>query len=239
MSRSRFTTNPPASGRSGERLRPSQGGHITVLVEVGGIPATHQARAGRVEQHAMIVPRRREDPLWHPDVGCRALVLFLVDGKLQAWSMRVEEVLPSSYYLVAIDGEASAERRAFVRAELLVYLAVEAVPPDQVQERLLAAPPPLVQRQVDLSAAGVRLADGGDWQPGDKLAVWLGRHADRPTVRAAAVVIRRLPTPTGWDCACEFEHLDSADEDRLLRLVYESRESQLARRLGQRRSPAQ
>lgn len=238
-------------------VRPREGARITVLVEVDGTPATHQARAGRVDSNSMIVPMRREDPRWRPDVGCQALVLFLHDGVLQAWPTRVEEVLPSSYYLTALPEATVPDRRAFVRAELTVALAVERVVQGQGVARLDQPPPPLVSTRVDLSASGMRLRGQPDWQEGDHLALWMARDrvddasavpararlmargadgrleraaSGQAVVQAVAVVVRRLPDAT-LDCACEFEHLDSAGEDWLLRLVYEARERELGRRV--------
>lgn len=240
------------------QVRPREGARITVLLEVEGTPVTHQARAGRIDANSMIVPMRREDPRWRPDVGCPALVLFLHDGVLQAWSTRVEEVLPSSYYLIGDSDVAVSDRRAFVRAELRLLLAAERVEPSQALQRLEQPAPPLLPTNVDLSASGIRLRGDPSWQPGDILALWLGRGQDpenaealqpqelsasqpnlthhnpvaKHVVQAIAVVIRRLPGAE-LDCACELEQLDSAAEDWLIRQVYQAR----GRDLGLRTQP--
>lgn len=247
------------------QIRPREGARVTVLLEVEGTPVTHQARAGRVDANSMIVPMRREDPRWRPDVGCPALVLFLHDGVLQAWSTRVEEVLPSSYYLIGQNDLAVADRRAFVRADMRLLLAAEKVEPDLAQQRLEQPAPPLVLANVDVSASGLRLHGDPSWQPGDVLALWLAadpqadaalaeplprlralsRSASGATgdasgtqhvIHAIAVVVRRLPG-TELDCACELDQLDSAAEDWLIRQVYSARGRELGLRTQLNRSP--
>ncbi len=214
---------------SDKPVRPTEGSQITVLVIVGGRPVTHVARAGRVTPSTLIVPRKADERRWGVEPQGEADVLFSHQGRLFRWPMRVEEVLPTSYYLVSLQDPRDGERREFVRAtsELEVRLTPHRQPRAAFQ-RMTA----------ELSASGMRVATELEATPGDLLEVMLRTegHADGRTaaITALARVVRVLHPETGRELALEFVELKSADEDRLLQLVFRLREADLFARIGRR-----
>lgn len=143
--------------------------------------------------------------------------------------MRVEEVLPTSYYLVSVQDPSDGERREFVRARAEVQVRLGR--PDHGRgsyERTVA----------EVSASGLRLATEFSAAPGDVLDVGLrmDEHADERAagIHAKARVVRVLRPETGRELALEFVELGSSDEDRLLQLVFRLREAELYSRIGKR-----
>ena len=211
-------------------IRPTEGAQITVLVTVDGHPATHVAHAGRVTASTLIVPRRGvEDRAWTLDPQGQADVLFVHSGRLFRWPMRVEEVLPTSYYLVSVQDPSDGERREFVRAqaEVDVRLSLHGQPRGHFHHAA-----------VELSASGLRLATDFAATEGDlvDVALRMDEHAEERAagIRALARVVRVLQPPTGRELAMEFVELGSSDEDRLLQLVFRLREQALFLRIGKR-----
>ena len=141
-------------------VRPLEGDRITVLVEVAGVPVTHVARAGTVTSGTMFVPRKASQPAWAVDPRGTAVILFTNDARLYAWPMRVEEVLPSSYYLVSLQDPSDGERRGFVRAPVHLRARLS---------RRGGPRQPWAQVEVDVSAAGIRLPSVLEVEPGELL----------------------------------------------------------------------
>lgn len=212
----------------GNPVRPLEGDAITVLVEGAGVPTTHAARAGTVHDTTMFVPRRAGDARWAVDPQSHAVVLFTHGGRLFSWPMRVEEVLPSSYYLVSLRDPGEGERRAFVRAQ--VPMRVRA-------SRHGGSREPWSQVSADVSASGMRLPSPLDVRPDDLIDLTLRIDGSKGDVTALARVVRCLDGETGPELALEFTQLASADEDRLLQLVFRSREQELFERIGRRDVP--
>lgn len=114
------------------------------------------------------------------DVGHDVTVLFIREGRLYRWPMRVEEVLPSSYYLVALREPGEGDRREFVRAEVPLQLRICAMEPPGAPWRVVTA-------RVDLSASGFRL-DGLDAvHPGETLRVEIRAPEGGPPDRKSVV----------------------------------------------------
>jgi len=206
-------------------VRPSEGDPITVLGEAHGVPFTHAAVAGRLRGATLFIGRRPGDARWAVEPQGTVVVLFTRDGRLYSWSMRIEEVLPSSYYLVSLQEPSIGERRQFVRAAV----------PLRVRLRRVGEPEaPWRSVEVDLSASGFRLPWDGPGLAGDLLDVTLRSEEAQLDITAVARVVRTFDTPAGRELACEFEELDSSDEERLLEIVYRARESALHERIGKR-----
>lgn len=206
-------------------VRPLEGNRITVLVEVAGVPVTHVARAGTVTGTTMFVPRKANQPTWAVEPRGTAVILFTHDARLYAWPMRVEEVLPSSYYLVSLQDPSEGERRGFVRAAVHLWARLS---------RRGGPRQPWLQAEVDLSAAGVRLPSVLDVESGDLVDISLRLEGAKHDVSALARVVRRLEDPAGPQLALEFVQLGSADEERLHQLVFRTREQDLIERIGRR-----
>ena len=212
---------------SSPAIRPREGDAITVLIEVNGVPVTHSVGAGAVDDTTLMVPHLAEDPRWDVQPDSSAVVLFTWNGQLYGWQMRVEEVLPSSYFLVSVEDPAAGERRGFVRAKV------------PLQARLSVPGGPVgVWRQVeaDVSAAGVRLSSDLDVAEGAPVDVVL-RADGQFEVAGQARVVRRFETTTGLELACEFTQIGSADEERLVQLVFRTREAGLRERIRRRDRP--
>ncbi len=210
-------------------VRPTEGNQITVLVIVGGHPVTHVARAGRVTPSTLIVPRKADERRWGVEPQGEADVLFVQQGRLFRWPMRVEEVLPTSYYLVSLQDPRDGERREFVRA--VADLEVRMTPHLHPRGAFTVM-------SVELSASGMRVATDLAVTPGELLDVTL-RMDQHPTGRtglisALARVVRVLHPDSGRELALEFVELKSADEDRLLQMVFRLREAALFARIGRR-----
>ncbi len=210
-------------------VRPTEGSQITVLVVVGDHPVTHVARAGRVTPSTLIVPRKADERRWGVEPQGEADVLFVHQSRLFRWPMRVEEVLPTSYYLVSLQDPRDGERREFVRAT--ADLQVRLTPKSQPRGAFKVM-------SVELSASGMRAATDLVATEGDLLEVTLrmDQHAEgrAATITALARVVRELLPESGRELALEFVELKSADEDRLLQMVFRLREAALFARLGRR-----
>lgn len=206
-------------------VRPVEGERITVLIEVGGVPVTHVGRAGTVRGGTLFVPRKPTDPRWAVEEQGSAIVLFTHQGRLFMWPMRVEEVLPSSYYLVSLQDPSEGERRGFVRAPVSLKVRLS---------RHEGPRQPWQPVDADLSSAGMRVPCALEVQPGDILDVALRLDGAKHDVTAVARVVRRLDAPDGGEVAIEFLQLGSADEERLQQLVFRAREQDLIARIGRR-----
>jgi len=159
--------------------------------------------------------------------GAAVTVAYALGGHLLFWRMRVDQVLPSSWYLVGVRAPAPDERRSFVRARLPLWLSISSA--DRPAEALQPA-------DVDISAAGFSVAWSAPLAVGALVQVDFAHGPDTPPLQAACVVVRCDPRSDGWCIALSFAVLDSADEERLLHLVYRARERALAERLGRRRA---
>jgi hypothetical protein len=210
-------------------VRPTEGSQITVLVIVAGHPVTHVALAGRVTPSTLIVPRKTDERRWGVEPQGEADVLFVHNHRLFRWPMRVEEVLPTSYYLVSLQDPRDGERREFVRA--MADLEVRLTPKGQPRGAFKVL-------SVELSASGMRVATDLPAAPEDLVEVTLrmDASADARTslITAMARVVRVLHPEAVRELALEFVELKSADEDRLLQMVFRLREASLYARLGRR-----
>ncbi len=206
--------------------RPNEGEQITVLIEVNGLPVTHVARAGKVRESSVIVPRRASEQSWPVEPQGEAVVLFTRKGRLFSWQMRVEEVLPTSYYLVSQSDPSEGDRREFVRASLPLLVRV-----GRTGRPLSGTWQPAL---VDLSSAGLRLASDLDVNDGEVLDVALRIDEPNSDIVARARVVRRLDGAHSAELACEFVELSSSDEERLEQAVFRRREAVLLDRIGPR-----
>ena len=206
-------------------VRPREGDPLTVLVEANGVPFTHVATAGRVREATMMVPRRIGEAAWAVQDQGEAVVLFSLDGRLFSWPMRVEQILPSSYYLVGSQEPNIGERRQSVRVvvQLAVLLRLHG-----------SGAQPWLEVAADLSATGFRVPCTLAADTDDLLDVTLRAGADAAEVTAMARVVRRLEGTDGPELACEFVELGSADEERVLQIVYLTRERALHERICRR-----
>lgn len=204
--------------------RPNEGEQITVLIEVNGLPVTHVARAGKVRESSVIVPRRASEQSWPVEPQGEAVVLFTRKGRLFSWQMRVEEVLPTSYYLISQSDPSEGDRREFVRASLPLLVRV-----GRTGRALNATWQPAL---VDLSSAGLRMASDLDVADGEVLDVALRIDEPNSDIAARARVVRRLEGAHGAELACEFVELSSSDEERLEQAVFRRREAALLDRIG-------
>ncbi len=203
-------------------LRPAPGDRITVLFQVDGIPFSDATTVGRVGKSGVIADRSVNNLDPTVTVGVEATVLFARDDRLTRWPMRIEAVLPSSYYLVSLAEPGAGQRREFVRAG--VQFEVTLGPLDG-ESTVLTAP-------VDLSASGFRVEGAPALVQGSEIEVqiaWAG--ADEP-IWALARVVRGPDNRGQGTLACEFVDLASADEARLVELVFSARASNLAKRIG-------
>lgn len=232
--------------------RPRERDRVTVHFEVDGVPLNDIALATSVSDRSLVLKRSGSlrDAAIEP--GTRATVLFTAGERLVHWVMRVEEVLPSSFFLLSTREPGEGERREFVRARVPMRARVRTVEAEAWLE--------LVDVR-DLSAAGFRVPGRLPWTEGSRVQVELvpdavepdavaaldaqlasaqlaSDHAasetspGRPPIRAVARVVRRVD-----DTALEFVELGSADENRVADLVFGVREAALKARLtGQHRN---
>ena len=203
-------------------LRPTAGDRITLLFQVDGLPYTDVTTVGRVGNSGIIADRTTNNLDPTAAVGVEATALFVSRDRLMRWPMRIEAVLPSSYYLVSVAEPGVGQRREFVRAD--VPLAVTLRPPD--------GPPIAITAPVDLSASGFRIAAGPGLPEGIELQVEIADQPDSTPVRARARVVRGNNGSKTPALACEFVDLDSADEARLVELVFRVRAAALCNRIG-------
>jgi hypothetical protein len=207
-----------------DALRPQEGDPVTVLYTVDGAPLSDVTVAGSVSARKLVVRRSalaRSLPL---EPGIEAAVLFTSAGRLFRWPMRVEEVLPSSVYLLSLREPGEGERREFVRADVPMQLRLR-------DDR--HAPWRVVTGRVDLSAAGFRIVAADRPPAGDSVEVEFRSPEGGTTVQAVAHVVRVRELDEGRiDLACQFIELASADESRLVDIVLAARELALRSRLG-------
>jgi len=207
-------------------VRPREGDQITVLVEVRGVPVTYLVSAGRISGNTLMVPRLAGQQGWAVEPQGAATVLFTRDGRWYNWPMRVEEVLPSSYYLVSDQDPGEGERRQFVRSQVSLRVSVC---------RGQGAGDAWHDVSADLSASGIRLALPAGLEDDEQVTVAIRADGHPHTVTALARVARREATSQGDEMvALEFERLSSSDEERLAQIVMRSRESVLQQRIGRR-----
>lgn len=207
---------------------PAEGDELTVLLTgPHGRALTVRAKAGRVDATSVLISRASlagPHALWSACVQQDVTVAYQKAGKLVFWRMRMEEVLPSSLYLVSVKPPSPDERRAFVRARLALWVALQA-------ESDATMPAPQLA-EVDISASGLSFLSRAEAPVGTALQVQIGTEAHEPLLHCAAVVVRCLVASKGFNIGMRFVAMGSADEERLLQLVYRSRRSALAAKLG-------
>ncbi len=209
-----------------DKVRPQPRSPLTLLFGAQGAPATEVSVAGAVDGSTLIVPRRPSGTSATPAApGADVTVLFTVDGRLYRWPMRVEEVLPSSYYLVAVREPGEGDRREFVRAEVPLQLRVRVAAERETPWRVVSA-------RVDVSASGFRIEGLDEQVPGTQLRVEIRSPEGGPPVLAVAEVVRNFRDGDRCAVACHFVSMDSADESRLVDIVFAVREAALRARLG-------
>lgn len=205
--------------------RPEEGQPITLLLESQGVPAALRARAGRVGDHTLLVSGFDGTALAIAPTD-HLTVMFHWHGRLQFWRMVVEEVLPSSCYLVAAAPHDRRERRSFARAQIRAWVAIW--PSDQAA---LPSRPALV----DVSAAGLSVVVAEPLAPGCAVQLTLAEGPDAETLIAGGRVVRCVQVLNGHELGIAFDALSSEAEDRLHLLVAQHREQALQDRLGRRR----
>lgn len=205
--------------------RPVEGEPITLLLESHGTPAAYRAKAGRVGDNTLLVPLSAGVPL-PVAPGDVLTVVFQSRGRLLFSPMLVEEVLPSSCFLVAAGAAAQRERRSFARAQVRVWAALW--PAD-------APRPALRPALLDVSAAGVCAVMAEPLTPGLAVQLALAEGADGDLAVAGGRVVRCVQVVDGYELGVVFHELSSDVEDRLQRLVAHQREQALMERLGRRR----
>lgn len=208
-----------------EKVRPKPRSPLTLLFGAQGAPATEVSVAGAVAGSTLIVPRRPSGLSDAASPGADVTVLFTREGRLYRWPMRVEEVLPSSYYLVAVREPGEGDRREFVRAEVPLQLRVRVLSAGEAPWRVVSA-------RVDVSASGFRLEGLDEQAAGTRLRVEIRSLEGGPPVIAVAEVVRSITDGDRCLVACHFVSMDSADESRLVDIVFAVREAALRARLG-------
>lgn len=206
-------------------VRPLTRSPLTILFRDVGPQSSEVSIASAVEGSTLIVPRRQSG-VGAARVGEDVTVLFTRDGRLYRWPMRLEEVLPSSYYLVALREPGEGDRREFVRAEVPLQLRIRDAGDPGAGWNVVSA-------RVDLSASGFRLDGVQSFTAGQQLRVEIRAPEGGQAVLATATVVRSAgDAGQGSSVACRFVALDSADESRLTDIVFAARESALRARLG-------
>lgn len=202
---------------SPRKLRPEAGSSVTLLLEIGGVPVTQVSVASRVRDASMIVPRA-EIALDQPvPTGAPVTVIFVHSGRVYLWPMRIEEVLPSSYFLISVSEPGDGERREFVRATLPLKVTID---PDGGESVEVAV-------TCDLSAAGLKLAVGLPVQPQSVVGLILVAD-DGPELRGRARVVRVDDEVTAF----EFVELKTSAENRIIDMVSQARAATLQDRIG-------
>lgn len=207
-------------------ILPREGSEIMLLVERDGIPLTQRARAGRVDGASLLL--QRMDPLARFSLRAQdsVTVLFESLGTLYLWPMRIEELLPTSTYLVADRPPRAGQRREFVRARVHAWLGLG----------ILGGAPPIARpTAMDVSASGLSAAVPDAWEESSQVAVSILESAESKPILARAQVVRCVAAKTGYQVALLFHELSSNDEERLAQLVFRAREQALVDRLGRRR----
>lgn len=205
--------------------RPEEGHPITLLLEGQGMPAALRARAGRVGEHTLLVSGYGGAATAMAP-GDQLTVMFQLHGRLQFWRMIVEELLPTSCYLVAASPHDRRERRSFARAQIRVWAAVWPAETDQ---------PLMRPALLDVSAAGLSAVMADPLPLASAVMVRLADSADADPVRAGGRVVRCVRVVDGYELGIMFEELTSEAEERLHQLVAQHREQALQDRLGRRR----
>ncbi len=216
---------------------PSEGAEVTVLVERDGAPLSQRARVGKVGAASLLLQRATGAPAHLAPFGHgprsplhaydHVTVMFEVAGRLHLWPMMVEEVLPSSCYLVAEHTPTVGERRQFVRARVHASLGVG---------RVGGAQPIVRPCAFDLSASGLSAVVPDSWDPGTHVVVAIVEGPDLLPIVATSEVVRCTVAKGGYQLAVIFDELTSQDEKRLAHLVHTAREQALVERLGRRRA---
>lgn len=202
---------------SPRKLRPTSGNTVTLLLELSGVPVTHVSTASRVRDASMIVPRT---DVGLDDVvvaGAAVTVIFVQDGHLYRWPMRIEEILANSYFLTSVQEPGTGERREFVRAPMNIRVVISA------GGNLVDT----VVGPADVSAAGLRLESSAKVTAGAIVDLAL-QADDGAEVHCRAVVVRGDDASTAF----EFVELSTADENRIIDLVFQVRAASLQRRIG-------
>jgi len=189
-----------------------------VHFDIGEVPLGDVTVATQVAAGSLVL--QRSGGLREADIapGTRATVLFTTEGRLHHWSMRLEEVLPSSFFLTSLREPGEGERREFVRAHVPMR--------GRVRTSARAA---WVEAEVieDLSAAGFRVPHALAINASARVEVELWPEgAGVVPIRGVARVVR-----TGADTAFEFVELGSSEENRVSDLVFGAREAALLARL--------
>lgn len=210
---------------------PSEGDELTVLVSaVSGRALTMRGKAGRVDAQSLLIPRTsltvsQIDVILANQES--VTVAYQKSGKLIFWRMRVEEVLPSSLFLVSVRPPSLEERRSFVRAHLRLWVSLVCEDGHKAIDSQ--------QTEIDISASGFGLLTPTAFELGAVVDAEIGATPSGPKLRASGVVVRREVRGLQYRTAVRFVTLGSADEERLLELVYLSRQNALAERLGRHR----
>lgn len=205
--------------------RPVEGEPVTLLLESHGSPTAYRAKAGRVGENSLLVPLAAGVPL-PVAPGDLLTVVFQSRGKLLFSAMVVEELLPSSCYLVAAGATSKRERRSFARAQVRVFAALW--PASGLQS-------PLRPALLDVSAAGVCAVMAAPMTPGLAVHLAVAEGADAEPAVAGGRVVRCVQVLDGFELGVVFHDLTSDVEDRLQRMVAHQREQALMERLGRRR----
>jgi c-di-GMP-binding flagellar brake protein YcgR len=203
--------------------RPVHGDQITLLFEDGSRPISTVTTVEQVSESSLVAVRSGDTRAGAPSPGTDGTVLFVDDGQLYQWSVRFEEVLPSSYFLVSTRTPGHSDRREFVRADLGLHITLRPVDGE---------PGVQVEGLVDLSASGFRLDCERDFPADVPIDVQIRVVVDEPVLVHAIARVAR-PKASGSDTmAFEFIEIDSADEERLVALVLGARAQALQRRIG-------
>lgn len=209
-------------------VRPLQRARVMVYFDVDGVPLNDVTVASMVTENSVVLQRSgslREATL---TPGTRATLLFTSDGRLYHWPMRLEEVLPSSFFLASLREPGEGERREFVRAHVPMQgrmrtgLEAQWIDADDIE---------------DLSAAGFCVPCNLPFEIGERVHIELipkelsaidhdGTSSIGLPINGVARVVR-----VGEDTAFEFVELGSSEENRVSDLVFGAREAALLARL--------
>ena len=203
--------------------RPAQGDQITLLFEAGSRPISTVTTVEQVSESSLVAIRSAETGSIAPSQGTAGTVLFVDDGQVYQWSVRFEEVLPSSYFLVSTRAPGHSDRREFVRANLGLHLTLKPVDGEPGVE---------VDGAVDLSASGFRLGCQRDFVDDVPIDVQIRMVADGAVMVHAIARVARRNAGADDAVAFEFIEIDSVDEERLIDLVLGARAQALQERIG-------
>lgn len=201
--------------------RPQEGDQVTLLFQQGDRPVTRVTHVRQVARTGVVLAREGQGLDGAPE-GTEVAVLFVHGERLYRWPMRLQESLPSSVCLASVKEPGEGERREFVRADAHLCLRLTPVTGGQVST---------LQGKVDLSASGFRVDAELDLPADTELDVEIRRQPDDPPVRGRARVVRADPGADRKALACEFVQMGSADESRLVELIFDVRAHALRRRI--------